>query len=91
MATKIKIFYPDVQHLIGDKDSIMVEGHTVGECLQSLVRKYPEVEKLIFNKQGELLKRVFVYVNIESLYKADLSRPVSDKDEIILTVMIIGG
>jgi hypothetical protein len=32
-----------------------------------------------------------VFVNMESMYKADLARAVSDKDELILAVLASGG
>ena len=46
-------------------------------CLDDLVRQYPGVEKLIFDRRGELFKKVYIYVNAESMYKADFARAVS--------------
>ena len=91
MGVKVKVFYPDLKKLINDQDVVTVEGRTVGECLNDLVKKYPGAEKLIFDKQGRLLKQVYVYVNAEGLNKADFTRTVTEKDELILAVLITGG
>ncbi len=90
-GVRVKVFYPDLQRLAGDPDDIRVEGETVGECLGDLVRKYPDAESLLFDSRGRLLKRVYVFVNAEGMYKADLAKPVSSKDELILAVLATGG
>jgi hypothetical protein len=91
MSIKIKLFYPDLQRLIDNRDTIMVEGQTVGECLQDLVRRHPEAKELIFNDRGTLIKQVYVYVNAEGMNKADFSRQITPRDELILAVLITGG
>jgi hypothetical protein len=88
---KGKDFFPGVRRLVNNVDSIRVNGKTVGECLNDMVRQYPGVDKLIFDERGRLLKQVYVYVNAESLNKADFAKPVTDKDELILAVLITGG
>ncbi|MFH0917043.1 MAG: hypothetical protein V1912_11455 [bacterium] len=91
MSVKVRVFYPELQRLVDNPDEIRVDGETVGECLDDLVSRYPGVEKLIFDANGELFKQVYVYVNAEGLHKADFGRAVSDKDELILAVLATGG
>jgi hypothetical protein len=91
MNIKINVFYPELKQLIGNRDSIMVTGSTVGECLNDLLQQYPGAARLLFDSPGKLLKQVYVYVNSESMYKADFSRPLTEKDELILAVLITGG
>ena len=91
MSVKLQIFYPELQQLIKQPDNLAVEGKTVGECLSDLVRRYPASEKLLFNKQGQLLKHVYVYVNSEGFNKAEFTQPVADKDQLIIAVLITGG
>ena len=91
MSVKINIFYPALRGLIGDTKALRLEGSTVGECLDDLIRRYPGARELLFDPNGRLLKHVYVYVNYESLFKADLNRPVTDKDELILAVLAVGG
>jgi molybdopterin converting factor small subunit len=91
MSIKVKIFYPELQRLIGDPASIRLEGKTVGECLQDLMRQFPGSKKLLLNDQGKLLKQVYVYVNTESILKAEFSRPIGETDVLMIAVLITGG
>jgi hypothetical protein len=91
MSTKVKLFYPELQKLAGNRDSIALEGQTVGECLADLVRQFPGARDLIFDNLGLLLKQVYVYVNAEGLHKAEFKQPVTERDELILAVLITGG
>jgi hypothetical protein len=91
MSIKVKLFYPELQGLADGRDAIGVEGQTVGDCLEDLVRQLPQARKLIFDGRGRLLKQVYVYVNAEGLNKAEFSRAVTERDELILAVLITGG
>jgi molybdopterin converting factor small subunit len=91
MSVKVRIFYPELQRLVGGADDIQFEGATVGECLADLVRRFPEGERLLFDTRGDLLKRVYVFVNREGMFKADLAKPVGENDELIVAVLATGG
>jgi len=91
MRVKVKIFYPSLQQFINKQDLIQVDGSTVGECLDNLIKQFPGAEKWIFDEKGRLLEHVFVFINAESAQKTDLSEPVKDGDELIIAVMILGG
>ncbi len=71
--------------------SIEVEGNTVGECLDNLVKKFPGLMKALFKEKGKLANNIEVYVNLKSAYPNELAIPVKDGDEIHLTVMLTGG
>ena len=45
----------------------------------------------MFDANGELQKRFYVFVNQESMFKADFDRSVTDKDELILVVLATAG
>ena len=68
-----------------------VKGNTVGECLNQLVREFPEMEKALFAKKDKLHNIVEVYLNHTSAYPNELAKPVKDGDEIHLVVMLAGG
>ena len=87
----MKIFYAELARVIDQPGELRVEGHTVGECLRDLVRRFPEAEPLMFDRNGELLKRFYVFVNQESMFKADFARPVTDQDELLLVVLAVAG
>lgn len=73
------------------KEIIKVEGKTVGECLQDLVKQYPPLEKALFVKNGKLNSIIEVYLNGVSAYPNELVKPVKDGDKINLVYMLSGG
>jgi molybdopterin converting factor small subunit len=91
MGIKLNILYSEIARLIENREKLEVEGETVGECLYALVRLYPEAEKMLFDRSGQLARQVFVYVNAEGLNKAELFEPVKDGDTLIIAVLITGG
>jgi molybdopterin converting factor small subunit len=91
MSVKVRIFYPALQKLLGRPEETRCQGHTVGECLADLVQQHPGVEELLFDKRGELLPPVYVFVNMEGMFKAELAKPVTETDELILAVLASGG
>ncbi len=70
---------------------VSLEGSTIGECLDRLIKQYPGMEKALFAKKDQLLKNVEIYLNRESAYPNELVKPVKDGDEIHLVVMLAGG
>ena len=73
------------------KDVVQVEGHCVGECLEHLVKQYPGMKDVLFDKTGTLRNIIEIYVNHESAYPDELKKTVGDGDEIHLTFMLAGG
>ena len=90
MSIKVNI-HPVLQHYTNDRDVAEVNGTTVGECLNDLVKQFPGIERGLFNKQGRLLNYVDIYVNLQSAFPEELTKPVKDGDEIQLVMMIAGG
>ena len=90
MAIKIHIHATHRQFTNG-LEVIVVEGNTVGECLNQLIKQFPGMEKALFAKKDKLLNIVEVYVNHASAYPNELVKPVKDGDEIHLVVMLAGG
>ena len=70
---------------------VEVDGSTVGECLNHLVERFPGMEKELFDKKGGLRNIIEIYINLESAYPDELSKPVKDGDEIHITFMLAGG
>ena len=68
-----------------------LEGSTVGECLDYLLKEHPETEKLLFDGQGRLLRRVYVYVNAESMQKAKAAQTLRESDQLLIAVLASGG
>ncbi len=79
------------RHYTDGLNQISVKGRTVGECLQFLIQKFPDLQKILFNQNGALRKHFEIYVNTESAYPDELKKPVSDGDEIHITALLAGG
>jgi molybdopterin converting factor small subunit len=90
-VVKVRVFYPALQQAIGGANEVDVEGDTVGQCLDDLVKRYPDAKTLLLDVHGALLKRVYVFVNAESMHKAEFVRTVTDKDELLVAVLATGG
>ena len=75
----------------GDKQVAMVEGSTVGQCLDHLVKQFPGIEEALFDKDGKLKYWLNIYVNRESCYPEELVKPVKNGDEIHIIPVIVGG
>ena len=79
------------QHLTDEVKIAEVKGRTVGECLRELVKRFPRIEALLFSQNGKLLDYLGIYVNGESVYPGELTRPVVDGDKLHIINIIVGG
>jgi molybdopterin converting factor small subunit len=90
MPVKVHIHVTHRQYTNG-LEVVTVEGNTVGECLNHLIKQFPGMEKALFAKKDKLLNVVEVFINHETAYPNELIKPVKDGDEIHLLVMLAGG
>jgi len=90
MSVNVHIHATHRQYANGLK-VVSLEGGTVGECLNQLIKQFPGMEKALFAKKDQLLKNVEIYLNHESAYPNELVKPIKDGDEIHLVVMLAGG
>ena len=90
MSIKINIHRTHRQFTNG-LDIVEVDGNTVGACLDNLVKQFPDMGKVLFNKKGKLVNVVEIYVNLKSAYPNELAKQVSNGDNIHITLMIAGG
>jgi len=72
-------------------DVVEVRGSTVGECLNHLVKQFPDMKKQLFTKTGNLFDNIIISVNGESAYPEQLAKSVKDGDELNIVFMISGG
>ena len=91
MTVKVNIFYPHLQQFTHHQEVVHVDGGTVGECLGNLVNQFPGIEQGIFDKQGQLLNYVYLFINGKASYPTDLTMPVKDGDELTIALLLAGG
>ncbi len=88
-----KILIPTPLRQFADKkDSVEAAGATVGEMLDGLTARHPELRRHLFNDEGKLRSFVNVYVNDEDIrYLEKSATPVKDGDTISIVPSIAGG
>ena len=72
-------------------ESVEVKGSSVSGCLNNLTKRFPDIEKTLFTKNGELMSYVVIYVNGEDPYPEGLDKPVKDGDKLHILYIIDGG
>ena len=74
-----------------NQTNFKVEGKTIGDCLRALARKYPELGKMVLEKNGELSPSFDIFLNGADTYPGTMSRPVSSGDKINIVLIVHGG
>ena len=74
-----------------NQTKLKAEGKTVGEILHDLGRQYPELKKLILDKNGNLDQSFDVFINGESAYPHTMTRQVKEGDKLNIVMLIHGG
>jgi adenylyltransferase/sulfurtransferase len=89
----LKVLLPTaLRHLVGDQDEVQLSGKNIAELMGSLVQKYPEVKKHLFNAEGKLRNFVNIYVNDEDVrYLQEDQTPVKEGDVVSIVPSIAGG
>jgi molybdopterin converting factor small subunit len=90
MSAKVHVHTTHRQFTNG-LEVVAVEGKTVGECLNHLIKQFPGLEKALFAKKDKLLNNIEIYINHTSAYPNELIKPIKDGDEIHLVTMLAGG
>ena len=67
------------------------KGSTVGECLDYLVKQFPDLKPALFDKKGQFHHYIDIYVNQESAYPEALNKRVKNGDKLQLMIHIAGG
>ena len=74
------------------KDSVELNGSTVGEVLAALTTQHADLRKHLFNDEGKLRSFVNVYINDEDIrYLEKDKTPVKDGDTLSIVPSIAGG
>lgn len=88
-----KILIPTpLRQYVDKKDSVEVNGSTVGELLTSLTSQYGDLRRHLFTDEGRLRSFVNVYVNDEDIrYLSKDATAVKDADTVSIVPSIAGG
>jgi len=88
-----KVLIPTpLRQFTGKQDSVAVPGATVGEVLNPLTVRYPDLRRQIFNDEGKVRSFVNVYLNDEDVrYLSKDATAAAEGDTISLVPSIAGG
>ncbi len=87
-----KILIPTaLRQFTEQSDAVEVTGATVGDALNNLTSRYPNIKKNLFTDQGKLRSFVNVYVNDEDIRYLDKSDTKLEGDETLSIVPSIAG
>jgi molybdopterin converting factor small subunit len=81
---------PLLRRYTGEKESMKVKGKTPMECLHSVEAKYPDLKRLLYNKDGVLLTRVMLFVNNRRIHSDEYNTNLKNGDELLVSVAIGG-
>ncbi len=90
MSVKVHL-YSQLQTYTENKSIVEVEGNTVGQCLDDLIKKYPKIKPVLMDARGNLLSTVFVSVNLNSPKSEPANQPITRNDELYLILIVSGG
>jgi molybdopterin converting factor small subunit len=91
MAVKILIPTP-LRGYTEKKDSLTLEGATVGDVLRQLLSRHPDLRRHLLTDEGSLRSFVNVYLNDEDIrYLQKDQTPVKDNDVLSIVPSIAGG
>jgi len=88
----VKIAIPGhLQPLTDGAEEVATSGSDIGQCLHYLVTEYPAMYDRIFNKRGNLLDYIVIFLNGEDTYPEELAKPVTSGDKLQIIYMVGGG
>jgi molybdopterin converting factor small subunit len=90
VSKKINL-YSNLQRYTGNQTQIDTDGNTVGQCLNNLVKKYPAVKPVLFDKSGNLFSTIFISINLDSPNPEKLDRELIENDQIYIIQISAGG
>jgi molybdopterin converting factor small subunit len=91
MSTKVRIG-PLLQEYLEIPSVLEVEGKTVGQCLDDLIKQYPEIRNWLYDQNS--LLRVLISINnveIVTLDKEGSDRILKADDELQIFAVVAGG
>jgi molybdopterin converting factor small subunit len=90
MSIKVNL-YSSLQKYTGNQPVVEVEGSTVGECLDHLLKKYPLLKPELTNQSGGFLPHVYISTDLNRSKPVELTSPVKEGDELNIILIIAGG
>jgi MoaD family protein len=89
--SKIHIPTP-LRQYVGKQSTVEVKGTTVGDAMNALVEKHPDLRRHLYTEDGKLRAFVNLYLNDEDIrYLQKEATAVKEGDNISIVPSIAGG
>jgi molybdopterin converting factor small subunit len=90
-VTRVRI-PPVLRTQVNGQKEVDASGNTVGEIVDDLVARYPEMGEQLLSPDGGLHRFVNVYLNGQDVrYLQLLETPVAERDTLIILPAMAGG
>lgn len=91
MSVTIRIPTP-LRKFTGDKDVVTVQGKTVKEAIDHLVKEYPELKSQILDQNGEIRRFVNMFLNDRDIrFLGGVNAELKEGDQLAIIPAIAGG
>ncbi|MCH7754756.1 MoaD family protein [candidate division KSB1 bacterium] len=75
-----------------NRDSVKLSGQNIGELLDNLMQKFPNMKKHLFSEDGQIRNFVNVYVNDDDIrYLENSETQLKEGDVISIIPSVAGG
>ncbi len=85
MSIKVKLD-PVLAYYANNQQSPEANGKTVGDCLDNLIQRFPELKRVTFTQDGKLAISIAIYLNGKVIQNDMMSKPVRDGDELSIVI-----
>ena len=89
MSVTVKVS-PLLRRYTNGKESVKVKVNSPIECLHALEAKYPDLKRLLYDKQGKLVPMVMFFVNDQRIHADELNNTLKNGDELLISLAIGG-
>jgi len=79
------------QRFTGGQETVEVAGDTVRQCMDSLIARFPDLGKEIFDKDGKPRPHISIFVSGRRANSMEMAEPIKEGDTLSLMLNIIGG
>ena len=88
----IKVIIADAFQLsTGGVPLVDVDGDTIGDCMQKVVKQYPDLKKVWFAADGTISKYVLLALNGKIVPGNPVDQTVETGDELFPMLRMVGG
>jgi adenylyltransferase/sulfurtransferase len=89
----MKILIPTpLRQYAGKQSAVELPAATVGQAMEALITKHPDLRKHLYNHEGRLRAFVNLYLNEDDIrYLQQEQTPVSGSDTLTIVPSIAGG